>query len=83
MLTKDLRILCAFFLFLTQHTNRRMTPVHARKTSRRNAVPQAMISPRNDVIVVVCDPGPVALWLVKFSDVWKIKIWWCRRVTAI
>ena len=46
--------------------------MHVRKTSRRNAVEQAMI---NAVIVVVCIPGSVVLWVVKFSDatVWKRK----------
>jgi len=43
-------------------------------------VPQAMINPRNAVIVVICIPGSVVLWLVKFSDAtaWKRKIWQCR-----
>ena len=68
MRIKDSRILSGLFLFLTQQTDRRMIPVHVRKTSRRNAVEQAMISPRNAVIVVVCIPGSVVFWLVKFSD---------------
>ena len=74
MRIKDSRILSGLFLFLTQQTDRRMIPVHVRKTSRRNAVEQAMI---NAVIVVVCIPGSVVLWVVKFSDatVWKRKIW--------
>ena len=75
MWIKDSRILSGLFLFLTQQTDRRMIPVHVRKTSRRNAVQQAMISPRNAVIVVPCIPGSVVLWLVEFSDAtaWKRK----------